>query len=166
MVHPDYQYTPKLIPAIVSLLGNGLFHAVLGSRILGGQALRQGMPWWRYIANRGLTLVQNLMTGAKLSEYHSGYRAFSADLLRKLQLDQHSDDFIFDNQMLLEILWRGHIIGEVSCPTRYADDASSINFFRSVTYGFGCLGVGLRFVLARMGFTHGVFQKATRNIDQ
>jgi len=151
MVHPDYQYTPKLIPAMVSLIGNDLYPCVLGSRILGGQALRQGMPWWRYLANRLLTLSQNLMTGAKLSEYHTGYRAFSADLLRSLDLDRYSEDFLFDNQMLLGIIWQRHIIAEVSCPTRYSDDASSINFRRSVIYGLGCLREGLRFFLARLG---------------
>jgi len=151
MVHPDYQYTPKLIPAMSGLIGNGLYPCVLGSRILGGHALRGGMPWWRYVANRFLTLVANVLMGAQLSEYHTGYRAFSADLLRALPLDRNSDDFVFDNQMLAQILWQDESIGEVSCPTRYATDASSINFVRSVQYGFGCLGTALKFRMARWG---------------
>jgi len=151
MVHPDYQYTPKLIPAMASLIGNGLYPCVLGSRVLGGQAVRQGMPRWRYAANRFLTLFGNLLMGAKLSEFHTGYRAFSAALLRQLPLDQNSDDFVFDNQMLAQVLWFGHTIAEVTCPTRYAHDASSINFRRSVKYGFGCLWTALVFRLARLG---------------
>ena len=151
MVHPDYQYTPKLIPAMTGLIGNGLYPCVLGSRILGGHALRGGMPWWRFVANRFLTLFANILMGAQLSEYHTGYRAFSADLLRRLPLDANSDDFVFDNQMLAQILWIDEVIGEVSCPTRYATDASSINFVRSVQYGFGCLGTAFKFRLARWG---------------
>ncbi len=151
MVHPDYQYTPKLIPAMVSLIGNGLYSCVIGSRILGGYALRGGMPLWRYISNRFLTLVENLLMGAKLSEYHSGYRAFSRELLEKLPLNVNSDDFVFDNQMLAQILWFGHTVGEISCPTRYESDASSINFARSVKYGFGCLHTALSFRLAGFG---------------
>jgi glycosyltransferase involved in cell wall biosynthesis len=151
MVHPDYQYTPQLIPAMASLIGNGLYHCVIGSRILGGRAIQQGMPLWRYISNRFLTLIENLLMGAKLSEYHSGYRAFSADLLRQLPLDANSDDFVFDNQMLAQILWLGYTVGEVSCPTKYTPDASSINFRRSVSYGFGCLYTALTFRLAKWG---------------
>ena len=150
MVHPDYQYTPKLIPAMASMIGNGLYHCVLGSRILGGYALRGGMPWWRYIANRFLTLVENIMTGAKLSEYHTGYRAFSRELLEKLPLEENSDDFVFDNQMLIQTLWLGYQIAEVSCPTRYFTQASSINFQRSLKYGFGCLGTAIKYRLAKM----------------
>ncbi len=150
MVHPDYQYTPKLIPAMVSLIGNGLYHCVIGSRILGGKAIKQGMPLWRYVSNRFLTLVENILMGAKLSEYHSGYRAFSRELLQMLPLDANSDDFVFDNQMLAEVLWFGHTVGEVSCPARYAEEASSINFKRSIKYGFGCLFTALMFRLARM----------------
>ena len=116
MVHPDYQYTPQLIPAMATMIGNGLYHCVLGSRILGGYALKGGMPIWKYVANRFLTLTENLLTGAKLSEYHTGYRAFSKELLEKLPLDRNSDDFIFDNQMLGQILWHGYQIAEVSCP--------------------------------------------------
>ena len=152
MVHPDYQYTPKLIPAMAGLVASGLYACVLGSRILGGGALVGGMPWWRYVANRGLTFVSNLLMGTKLSEFHSGYRAFSRNLLERLPLDANSDDFVFDNQILAEVAWLRLPIGEVSCPTRYAPESSSINFSRSVRYGFGCLGTALQFRLARMGF--------------
>ena len=151
MIHPDYQYTPKLIPAMASLIGNGLYDCVLGSRILGGHALRGGMPWWRYVANRGLTLFENLMTGAKLSEYHTGYRAFSRRLLEKLSFEHNSDDFVFDSQMLAQVLWLDLLIAEVSCPTKYFAEASSISFGRSVRYGFGVLGVSLQYRLARLG---------------
>lgn len=151
MVHPDYQYTPRLIPAMVSLIANGLYPCVLGSRILGGYALKGGMPVWKYVANRALTLVQNLLLGAKLSEYHTGYRAFSATLLCELPLERNSDDFVFDNQMLTQILWAGHTIGEVSCPTNYAADSSSINFRRSVVYGVGCLATALSYRAAKWG---------------
>jgi glycosyltransferase involved in cell wall biosynthesis len=151
MVHPDYQYTPKLIPAMVGLIGNDLYHCVLGSRILGGYALKGGMPLWRYVANRILTLAGNLLMGGKLSEYHTGYRAFSRELLENLALEENSDDFVFDNQMLAQVLWHGYMIAEVSCPTKYFAEASSINFMRSVRYGFGCLGTALGFRLARWG---------------
>jgi len=151
MVHPDYQYTPKLIPAMAALIGNGLYHCVLGSRILGGQALRGGMPPWKYVANRSLTFLMNLLMGAKLSEYHTGYRAFSRELLERVPLDANSDDFVFDAQMLAEILWFGCTIAEITCPTKYFAEASSINFRRSVTYGAGCLRTALAFRLARMG---------------
>jgi glycosyltransferase involved in cell wall biosynthesis len=137
MIHPDYQYTPKLIPAMAGMVASGLYPCVLASRILGGQALRSGMPWWRYIANRGLTFVGNLLLGTKLSEFHTGYRAYSRDLLQRLPLEENSDDFVFDNQLIAETVWLGGVIGEVSCPTRYASDASSINFVRSVKYGLG-----------------------------
>lgn len=150
MVHPDYQYTPKLIPAMVSMIGNNLYHCVLGSRILGGDALRGGMPIWKYFANRFLTLAENLLTGAKLSEYHTGYRAFSRDLLKRLPLEGNSDDFIFDNQMLAQIIWYGYTIAEVSCPTKYFAEASSINFYKSVQYGFGCLYTALIFRFAKL----------------
>lgn len=143
MLHPDYQYTPKLIPAMASLVASGLYPVVLGSRILGGTALSGGMPVYKYIANRLLTAFQNLCTGAKLSEYHTGYRAFHATVLRQLPLQQFSDDFIFDNELLSAVLAAGWPIGEVSCPTRYFPDASSINLRRSVIYGFGVLGLSL-----------------------
>jgi glycosyltransferase involved in cell wall biosynthesis len=151
MVHPDYQYTPKLIPAMVSMIGNGLYNCILGSRILGGYALKGGMPVWRYVSNRFLTLAGNILTGAKLSEYHTGYRAYSRELLERLPLDANSDDFVFDNQVLAQILWFGHTIGEVSCPTKYFMEASSINFWRSVKYGLGCLHTAVTFRLAKAG---------------
>ena len=143
MVHPDCQYTPKLLPAMVSMVAAGLHPCVLASRILGGYALKGGMPWWKYVNNRWLTAAMNLLTGAKLSEYHTGYRAFSAELLRKLPLERNTDDFAFDAQMLMEILATGATIGEVSCPTVYAPEASSINFVRSCKYGLGCLAAAL-----------------------
>ena len=151
MVHPDYQYTPRLLPAMAALIASGLYHCVIGSRILGGYALRGGMPWWKYVSNRLLTLTENFLTGAKLSEYHTGYRAFSRELLQRLDISSNSDDFVFDNQMLLQILWHGYVIAEVSCPTDYNADASSINFRRSVVYGLGCLRAALVFRLARAG---------------
>ena len=149
MVHPDYQYTPRLIPAMVAIIGNDLYPCVLGSRILGGYTLQGGMPLWRYLSNRFLTLAENLLTGAKLSEYHTGYRAFSRQIIERLPLDKNSDDFVFDNQMLLQILWFGYTIGEITCPTRYTADASSINFCRSVRYGLGCLTTAASFRLAK-----------------
>jgi glycosyltransferase involved in cell wall biosynthesis len=150
MVHPDSQYTPKLIPSMVSLIACGLYPCVLGSRILGGYALQGGMPSWKYVANRFLTFVENMLLGAKLSEYHTGYRAFSREILEHLPLEANSNDFVFDNQMLAQILWLRYTIAEVSCPTRYFAEASSINFRRSVKYGFGCLGTALSFRLARL----------------
>jgi len=152
MVHPDYQYTPKLIPAMASLIGNGLYHCVLGSRILGGYAIKGGMPVWKYIANRFLTYVQNILITAKLSEYHTGYRAFSRELLERLPLENNSDDFVFDNQMLSQILWFGYRVAEVSCPTKYFAEASSIDLFRSITYGFGCLNTAMKYRLAKLNF--------------
>ncbi len=151
MVHPDYQYTPKLIPAFAALIGNGLYSCALGSRILGGNALQGGMPLWRYVANRFLTAIGNALMGAKLSEFHTGYRAFSRELLVRLPLEENSDNFVFDNQMIAQILWLGETVAEVSCPTRYAPDASSIDFVRSVKYGFGCLATALSFRLAKLG---------------
>jgi glycosyltransferase involved in cell wall biosynthesis len=151
MVHPDYQYTPRLIPAMVSMISSGLYECVIASRILGGGALKGGMPIWRYLPNRFLTFVQNILTGAKLSEYHTGYRAFSRKLLDSLPLEKNSDDFVFDNQMLAQIFWCGHTIAEITCPTKYFKGASSINFRRSIIYGLGCLGVAVRFRLARLG---------------
>jgi len=150
MIHPDYQYTPKLIPAVASIIGNGLYPCVLGSRILGGRAMRQGMPGWKYLANRFLTLFSNVFMGAKLSEYHTGYRAFSRELLEAIDLGPDSDDFVFDNQMLAQIIWHDFTIAEVTCPASYFAEASSINFRRSVRYGFGCLATALTFRLARM----------------
>jgi glycosyltransferase involved in cell wall biosynthesis len=149
MVHPDYQYTPKLIPAMVGVLLSGDFDVGLGSRILGGGALRGGMPLYKYVANRCLTLAQNLMTGMKLSEYHTGYRSFTRRLLTSLPIENNSDDFVFDNQMLLQAHYAGYQIAEITCPTKYFDDASSINFRRSVTYGIGCLVGSFQFLLAK-----------------
>jgi len=151
MIHPDYQYTPKLIPAMVAIIANGLHPCVLGSRILGGYALKGGMPPWKYVSNRFLTLVENSLLGAKLSEYHTGYRAFSREILERLDLSNNSDDFVFDNQMLAQILWNGFSIAEVSCPTKYFAEASSINLTRSIKYGIGCLATGLSYRLAKMG---------------
>jgi len=150
MVHPDYQYTPKLILAMTSMIGIGLYHCVLGSRILGGYALKGGMPIWKYIANRFLTFAENILLGAKLSEYHTGYRAFSRKLLEQLPLEGNSEDFVFDNQILAQIIWLGYTISEVSCPTKYFAAASSINLIRSIKYGFGCLHTALTFRLAKM----------------
>ncbi|MFO0581392.1 MAG: glycosyltransferase family 2 protein [Anaeromyxobacter sp.] len=151
MVHPDYQYSPKLVPAMASMIASGHFDCVLGSRILGVGARRGGMPLWKYVANRTLTFTENLLLGYKLAEYHTGYRAFSRRLLETLPLGENSDDFVFDNQMLAQALWFGFDIGELTCPTRYFAEASSINFRRSVKYGFGVLGTALEFRLARWG---------------
>ncbi len=153
MVHPDYQYTPKLIPAMVSLIGNGLYECVIGSRVLGRGALRGGMPLWKYVANRFLTLTENFILGVKLSEYHTGYRAFSRRILEQLPLDADSDDFVFDNQMLAQVFWYGHVVAEISCPTKYFAEASSINFRRSVIYGFGCLATAVLYRAAKWGIT-------------
>jgi glycosyltransferase involved in cell wall biosynthesis len=153
MLHPDYQYTPRLITAIAAMIAYGEFDAVLASRILGIGALKGGMPLYKYIANRILTFTENVLLGHKLSEYHTGYRAFSRQVLERLPLDANSDDFVFDNQMLAQLVWADFRIGEVSCPTKYFDDASSINFRRSVKYGFGVLGTALQFRLARLGLS-------------
>ncbi len=151
MLHPDYQYTPKLITAVSAMIAYGEFDAVLASRILGIGALKGGMPIYKYIANRILTFVENLLVGHKLSEYHTGYRAFSRKVLENLPLEKNSDDFVFDNQMLAQIIWFGYRIGEVSCPTKYFEEASSINFRRSVIYGLGVVKTALQFRLAKIG---------------
>ncbi|HOH98994.1 MAG TPA: glycosyltransferase family 2 protein [Bacteroidales bacterium] len=151
MVHPDYQYTPKLIPSMAHLIANGLYHVVLGSRILGKGALKGGMPRYKYVANRFLTLVQNLLLGQKLSEYHTGYRAFSREVLNDIHFDRNSDDFVFDNQMLSQILMAGYEIAEVTCPTKYFEEGSSINFRRSVVYGLGVLQTSWRHFLHKRG---------------
>ena len=151
MLHPDYQYDPKLIPAMAYMLASGLYDTVLGSRILGGQALQGGMPLYKYISNRFLTLTQNILMGAKLSEYHTGYRAFTKEVLKAIPMDANSDDFIFDNQMLSQIHYLGFRIAEVTCPAKYFAEASSINFVRSSVYGLGCLWTALQFRLAKMG---------------
>ncbi len=166
MLHPDYQYTPKLIPAMISLITDGPFDAVLGSRVLGGRALAGGMPRYKYVANRFLTAAQNLLCGAKLSEYHTGYRAFSRSVLEALPLLENSDDFVFDNQMLAQILLSGFEIGEVSCPAAYFEEASSINFSRSVRYGIGVLGVSLQAFLHRKNLSHfRLFDPKGRRLD-
>ncbi|WP_101358110.1 glycosyltransferase family 2 protein [Raineya orbicola] len=151
MLHPDYQYTPKLLTAMISIIGNGLYPVVFGSRILGKGALKGGMPLYKYIANRILTFTQNLLMNQKLSEYHTGYRAFSAEVLKKLDFSHNSDDFVFDNEMIAQIFWHNFEIAEVTCPTKYFKEASSINFRRSVKYGFGVLGVSLKYRLCKWG---------------
>ncbi len=151
MVHPDYQYTPKLIPALASCIASGLYDVALGSRILGGGSLKGGMPVYKYIANRILTATENALIGEKLSEYHTGYRAFSRTVLETLPLNENDDDFVFDNQMLVQAAWFGFKIAEVTCPTKYFEEASSINFSRSVKYGFGVLGAAVEFRLAKLG---------------
>lgn len=154
MVHPDYQYTPLLITAMASMIAYGIYDVVLASRIIGGQALRGGMPRYKYVANRLLTAFQNMIMGAKLSEYHTGYRAFSREVLEKLPLAENSHDFVFDNQMLAQCVYFGFRTGEVSCPTKYFEEASSINFRRSVTYGFGVLGTAMQFLMQKWGLIH------------
>ena len=151
MLHADYQYTPALIPAMAHMLASGEFDVVLGSRILGGQAVRGGMPVYKYVSNRVLTLLQNLLMGAKLSEYHTGYRAFTRRVLEALPLGRNSDDFVFDAEMLSQILYAGFRIGEVTCPAKYFPEASSINFSRSVRYGMGCLSTAVKFRLRCWG---------------
>lgn len=149
MLHPDYQYTPKLLVAMISIIGNEVYPVVLGSRILGGGALKGGMPLYKYIFNRFLTLSQNLLLGEKLSEYHTGYRAFNREVLTSIKYLNNSDDFVFDNQMLSQIFYAGFQIAEVTCPTKYFEEASSINFSRSLTYGIGCLHVSLLYRLCK-----------------
>lgn len=150
MLHPDYQYTPKLIPSMCHLIANDVYEVVLGSRILGKSALRGGMPLYKYLANRILTLFQNLLLNQKLSEYHTGFRAFSRRVLTSINLQENSDDFVFDNQMLAQIIYQGYEIAEITCPTRYFEEASSINMNRSMVYGIGVLKVSLQYVLQRL----------------
>src|SRR6202167_5327666 len=154
MVHPDYQYTPLLVPAMAGMIASGVYDMVLGSRILGGEALKGGMPRYKYAANRLLTAFQNLFLGVKLSEYHTGFRAFSRELLETLPLLENSDDFVFDNQMIAQAVMFGFRIGEISCPTKYFEEASSINFKRSVEYGFGVLATTLSFSAHKAGIIH------------
>jgi len=151
MVHPDYQYSPKLVTAMASMIVSGHYDVVLGSRILGGGALKGGMPFYKYVANRFLTFFENLFLGVKLSEYHTGFRAFTREVIQSLPLDKNSDDFVFDNEMLAQSAYFGFRIGEISCPARYFEEASSINFSRSVTYGFGVLGTTMKYVLNKRG---------------
>jgi glycosyltransferase involved in cell wall biosynthesis len=155
MLHPDYQYTPKLLLPMASMLSSGLFDVVLGSRILGTGALAGGMPLYKYMANRVLTFVQNILLGHKLSEYHTGYRGFTRSVMESLPLERNSNDFIFDNQMLSQVIYRGFRVGEISCPAKYFPEASSIDFHRSVIYGLGVLKTSISFRLARLGFDRG-----------
>jgi glycosyltransferase involved in cell wall biosynthesis len=149
MLHPDYQYTPRLLPAIISIIGNDLYPIVFASRILGKGALNGGMPVYKYIANRFLTFTQNVLMNQKLSEYHTGYRAYSADVLRNIDFNKCSDDFVFDNEIIAQIFWKGYEIGEITCPTKYFEEASSINLQRSIVYGMGVLKVSLLYALAK-----------------
>jgi len=166
MVHPDYQYTPLLVTAMASMIAFGVYDVVLGSRIIGGTALRGGMPFYKYVANRLLTAFENLFLRIKLSEYHTGYRAFSRDVLTRLPLRENSDDFVFDNQMLAQCVYFGFRIGEVSCPTKYFEEASSINFRRSVTYGMGVLRTTVQFALQRAGLLHlAMFSESGQKLD-
>jgi glycosyltransferase involved in cell wall biosynthesis len=154
MIHPDYQYSPRLMPAMAGMIASGHFDVVLGSRVLGVGALAGGMPIWKYIPNRILTAIENFLLGYKLAEYHTGYRAFSRRLLETLPLEENSDDFVFDNQMLAQAIWFGFHIGEISCPARYFAEASSIDFRRSVKYGLGVVGTALEYRASRLGLTH------------
>jgi glycosyltransferase involved in cell wall biosynthesis len=166
MLHPDYQYAPKLLVAMVSPVAIGVYDIVLGSRILCGGALQGGMPRYKYIANRFLTLVQNLLMQTKFSEFHTGYRAFSREVLLELPLGENSDDFLFDNQLLAQAVYFGHSVGEVSCPTRYFEEASSINFRRSIVYGLGVLKTSIQFVLQRHGLARfRIFASDGRRLD-
>ena len=162
MLHPDYQYTPKLIEPMSFLIANDIYKVVIGSRILGKGALRGGMPFYKYLSNRFLTFVQNLFLNQKLSEYHTGYRAFSREIFNKIDISNNSDDFIFDNQMLAQIIFSGYEIGEISCPTKYFKEASSINFKRSLKYGFGVLGVSFSFLLKKLKLTNPKFLKSVQ----
>jgi len=160
MLHPDYQYTPKLIPAMASMIAFGEFDAVLGSRILGVGALKGGMPLYKYVANRALTLIENILLGHKLSEYHTGYRAFSKHVLASLPLERNSNDFLFDNQILVQLIEFGYRIGEVSCPTKYLPESSSINFSRGTVYGIGVLWIAASYRLRKTKkFVFGIFTK-------
>jgi glycosyltransferase involved in cell wall biosynthesis len=151
MLHPDYQYTPKLLTAMISIIGNDVYPVVFGSRILGKGALKGGMPVYKYIANRLLTLFQNIMMGQKLSEYHTGYRAFSGEVLKAVPYQNCDDDFVFDNEMIAQIFWKNFDIAEITCPTKYFEEASSINFSRSVKYGLGVLRVSILYRLSKWG---------------
>jgi glycosyltransferase involved in cell wall biosynthesis len=167
MVHPDYQYTPSLVPAMSGMIASGVYDMVLGSRILGAGALKGGMPLYKYISNRFLTAFQNIFLGVKLSEYHTGFRAFSRELLETLPLLENSDDFVFDNQMVAQAVMFGFRIGEISCPTKYFEEASSINFRRSVEYGFGVLGTSFGFVANKWGLVHSaMYAKRGRKVNQ
>jgi len=160
MLHPDYQYTPKLIHSMCYLIANNVYRVVFSSRILGKGALKGGMPYYKYVSNRILTLIQNLLMNQKLSEYHTGYRAFSAEVLRNIRYKSNSDDYIFDNQIIAQILWAGYEIAEITCPTKYFEEASSINFRRSLKYGLGVIGVSFSFFFASTGiYNPKIFRK-------
>jgi glycosyltransferase involved in cell wall biosynthesis len=165
MVHPDYQYSPRLVAAMASMIASGHYDVVLGSRILGGAALKGGMPFYKYIANRFLTFTENVALGVKLSEYHTGFRAFTREVLETLPLEENSDDFVFDSEMLVQVVFFGFRIGELSCPTRYFKEASSINFSRSVKYGFGVLASVMQYVLSKWGIgKFMIFDRAGRKL--
>ena len=161
LLHPDYQYSPKLVVPMAAMIASGEYHVILGSRILAQSAVKGGMPLYKYIANRSLTLIENIIVGAKLSEYHTGLRAYSAEALRSIPFDENSNDFVFDNQILIQLMTAGARIGEISCPTRYDDESSSINFFRSVKYGFGVLRTAMQFRLNKMGLRKYDYLKVT-----
>ena len=165
MLHPDYQYTPKLIPAIVCMMAFEQYDAVLASRMLGNSALKGGMPFYKFVANKFLTGFENLLTGEKLSEYHTGFRGFTRKVLENLPLEDCDDDFIFDNEMIALLFYNNYKIGELSCPTKYFKEASSINFARSCKYGFGVLGVSLKYRLAKMGIKSKIFKPNAEKLD-
>jgi glycosyltransferase involved in cell wall biosynthesis len=165
MLHPDYQYTPKLIPAIVSMMAFGLYVAVLASRMVGNSALKGGMAFYKFVANKFLTAFENVFTGEKLTEYHTGFRGFTREVLENLPLDECDDDFIFDNEMIALLFYNNFNIGEISCPTKYFKEASSINFMRSCKYGFGVLGVSLKYRLAKMGLISRIFRSNAKKLD-
>lgn len=165
MLHPDYQYTPKLIPAIVSMMAFEEYDAVFASRMLGNSALKGGMPLYKFVANKFLTTFENILTNQKLSEYHTGFRGFTADVLRKLPLASCDDDFIFDNEIIALLFYNNYNIGEISCPTKYFKEASSINFARSCKYGLGVLGVSLKYRLAKMGIKSKIFREDAKKLD-
>lgn len=167
MLHPDYQYNPKLIPSMAYLIATGVFHVVMGSRILGDRAMINGMPFYKYFFNRMLTWIQNVIVWEKLSEYHTGYRAFSKEILEKVNYEANSDDFIFDNQMLTQIIFHGYEVGEISCPAKYFKDASSINFRRSLKYGLGVIGNSISFRLNKWGLLRSkIYQSRTGSTNQ
>ena len=165
MLHPDYQYTPKLIPSIVSMMAFEEYDAVLASRMLGNSALKGGMPMYKFVANKFLTWFENLCTGEKLTEYHTGFRGFSAKVLKELPLEACDDDFIFDNEMIALMFYKNYNIGEISCPTKYFKEASSINFMRSCKYGFGVLGVSVKYIFAKLGLKSKIFKDDAKQLD-
>lgn len=166
MLHPDYQYPPKLITAMAALISSGMFDIVLGSRILGGMALKGGMPLYKYIANRWLTFIENILLGQKISEYHSGYRAFSKDILLKLPLLENSDDFLFDNQLLVQVVYFGYRVGEITAPAQYTKESSSIGLKKSIKYGLGVIFTSIKFVFQALGLARfSIFNKDGKKLD-